>query len=242
MWKYIDEGELRFSIADEFRHMKNGNNKIADSHEGCLYYFAVNVCIAPMSSDNMDDIDHENVKEIEGEFPIRITNPTIQHIPIHCLYCYNDSPMNALVKLENYDQLVSGLDDYDTAVIIYKPLEYIDKLKSKFQIYADHVEYVNTTPSETEVNDMIRYLYYKRKEFAEQKEFRISLPTEQIEKPENYNFGSLLDVAYCVPLKAFKNGLIIAENQDEFQRIKNSFENRGMKIKEERMFYDVRKG
>ena len=43
--------------------------------------------------------------------------------------------------------------------------------------------------------------YYKRNEFDEQKEFRISLPQLRIEHQEIYQIGSLLDIAYLVPLK-----------------------------------------
>lgn len=240
MRKYIDEGELRFSTANEFCNMLIGNDKIADKFEGSFYYSATNLCIAPVYSDDVDGIDFGDVTKIDGEFNLRITNQTIQHIPIHCLYSYDGAPMNALVRLDNYDQLVSGFGDYNTAVIIYRPREFLDKLRCKFKIYAESVKYTDRTPLETEVENMAQCLYYKRREFAEQKEFRISLPDEQIKKAENYVFGSLLDVAYSVPLNILKKGFIIAENEAELERIKRRYDGTKLEFGECKKFYDVR--
>ena len=42
----------------------------------------------------------------------RFTNETIQKIPFHCLYCYNYPPINAFVRLENYDNVVEEFPEY----------------------------------------------------------------------------------------------------------------------------------
>ena len=44
MEKYIMNGELRFSPAKVFTKMDEGKNKIADTHEGSLYYQISRAC------------------------------------------------------------------------------------------------------------------------------------------------------------------------------------------------------
>ncbi|MEG0959985.1 MAG: hypothetical protein RSE60_02785 [Erysipelotrichaceae bacterium] len=85
------------------------------------------------------------------------------------------------------------------------------------------MKYNDRTPLKEELENEIHFLYYKRNEFNEQKEFRISLPQLRIEYPEIYQIGSLLEIAYSVPLKYLKDGIIIANN-DDFQCLKKRCE------------------
>ena len=61
--------------------------------------------------------------------------------------------------------------------------------------------YIDVTPSKSEIDNQIHPLFYKRKIFEQQKEFRIALPQLRINDAQNYNIGSIEDIAYQVPLK-----------------------------------------
>lgn len=240
MTKYIEEGDLRFAPAYEFSHMQEGRNKIADRYEGFLFYPVSKLYAAPLLSDDENGVVYGKPFKIADTAIQRLTTPTIQRIPFHCLYCYNNPPMNAVVRLENYDQIVQEFPDYDAAVIIHNPLEFLNKLRERYEIYANYVKYTDRTPLEDELTNDIHCLYYKREEYKAQNEFRIVLPKLRIEKPEIYRIGSLLDIAYCVPLKHLKHGVIIASNDDEFQCLKKHCEKLGLGVGDSSKFFDVR--
>lgn len=90
--------------------------------------------------------------------------------------------------------------------------------------------YTDTTPSESDIENQIHPLFYKRKMFEQQKEFRIALPQLRIDEAQNYNIGSIEDIAYCVPLRMLKHGIIIAENDDVFEEIKANYERNGFGV------------
>ena len=241
MTNYIDRGELRFSPPSVFNHMQEGIDKIADKYEGSLYYPVRDFYIAPLLStdENGKDVYGKPIK-IADEAQQRITNPKVQRVPFHCLYCYNNPPMNAVIRLDNYDQIAHEFPDYDTAVIIYKPLEFLRLLEQKFEIYCNYVKYTDRTPLESELDNGIHYLFYKRKIYEEQKEFRIALPKLQLDQAQNFEFGSLLDVAYCVPLETLKYGIIIADGEENFQKIKAKCEEKNWGVSDLQHFFDIR--
>lgn len=230
MEKYVDRGELRFAPAYEFSHMQEGRDGVADRYEGSLFYPISKLYIAPLLSDDENGVVYGKPVKLADTAIQRITTPTIQRIPFHCLYCYPNPAMNAIIRLDNYDQVVQEFPDYDTAVIIYNPLEFLHKLESKFEIYANHVKYTDRTPLEDELPNDIHCLYYKREEYKEQNEFRIALPKIRIDKPEIYEVGSLSDIAYFVPLKYLKYGIIIADNNDDYQLLKKRCEDLGFGV------------
>lgn len=230
MAKYVDEGELRFAPAYEFSHMQEGKDKVADRYEGALFYPISQLYVAPLLSDDENGVVYGKPVKVADKAIQRITTSTMQRIPFHCLYCYENPAMNAVVRLDNYDQIVHEFPDYDAAVIIYNPLEFLRKIEKNFEIYANHVKYTDKTPHEDELSNDIHCLYYKRKAYKEQKEFRIALPKLRIESPEVYKMGSLLDVAYCVPLKQLKHGVIIADNNDDYQCLKERCEKLGFGV------------
>lgn len=236
MTKCIDEGSLRFSSALEFSKMQEGRDKIADKYERSLFYQITDLYVAPLVSDNENEIKYGKPIRVADEAIQRLTSSTIQKIPFHCLYCYDNPPINAIVCLENYEKLIKEFPDYDTAVFIYKPLEFLKKIESKFEIYANYIKYIDRTPLKEELENDIHFLYYKRNEFDEQKEFRIFLPQLRIEHPEIYQIWSLLDIAYLVPLKCLKKGIIIANNDDDFQYLKRKCEKNGIMVGNDSQF------
>lgn len=241
MANYIDYGELRFAPAAEFSRMKEGCDKIADKYEGSLFYSASDLYAAPVLVDDENEYKCGKPFKITDYANLSITDSYIQHIPFHCLYCYKNPAMNAIVRLENYNQICKDFPEYDTAVIIYNPPAFLDKLKEKYEIYANYVQYTDETPVEDEIINQIHFLYYKRLEYKEQNEFRIALPKLQIDKPEIYKFGTLLDIAYCLPLKCLNHGVIIANNDADFQYLKEHCIKSGFGVGESSNFVDTRK-
>ena len=67
-------------------------------------------------------------------------------------------------------------------------------------------------------------MFYKRKMYEQQKEFRIVLPKLMIEEPQNYQIGPITDIAYRIPLEYLEKGIIVAENQDVLEEIKKNHE------------------
>lgn len=110
------------------------------------------------------------------------------------------------------------------------------KIKVHFELYANFVKYTDITPLEDELENQIHYLYYKRTAFKEQNKFRIALPKLRIKKPEIYQVGSLLDIAYCLPLKHLKHGVIIANNDSDFQCLKKRCQEVGFYVGESSKF------
>lgn len=51
-----------------------------------------------------------------------------------------------------------------------------------------------------------------------------------VDKPEIYQMGSLSDIAYCVPLKYLKYGIIIANNDADYQCLKKRCETLGFEV------------
>jgi hypothetical protein len=102
------------------------------------------------------------------------------------------------------------------------------------------VKYTDRTPTEDELSNDIHCLYYKREKYKEQNEFRIALPLLRIDKPEIYQIGSLLEIAYCVPLKFLKYGIIIAEDEDTFQCLKKRCESLGFGVGDGNEFVDTK--
>lgn len=241
MIKYIDEGCLRFSPALEFSKMQEGRDKVADKYEGSLFYPITELYVAPLLSDNEHEIKYGEPIKISDNAIQRLTSPIIQKIPFHCLYCYENPAINNIVSLQSYDKLVKEFPDYDTAVFIYEPLEFLNKITSKFEVYANYVKYTDRTPLKEELENDIHCLYYKRNEFKEQKEFRISLPRLRIDYPINYQIGSLLKIAYSVPIKCLRYGTIIADNHNDFQRLKGECEKLGYKIGDVHHFSGLKK-
>lgn len=231
MYNYIKNGEIRFSPAKVFTSMEEGNDKIADSYEGSLNYPISHLVIAPIigESENGTPI-YGKVSKIADKGRLRWTNKALQTIPFHCLYCYEQPPINAVIRLENYDDIVREFPDYDSAVIIYNVTEFLNRIKAKFEIYCNRVMYTDTTPSESDIENQIHPLFYKRKLFEQQKEFRIALPQLRIDEAQNYNIGSIEDIAYCVPLRVLKHGIIIAENDDIFEEIKDNCKHSGFMV------------
>lgn len=230
MVKYIDNGDLRFAPAYEFSHMREGNDKIADKFEGSLFYPVSKIYAAPLLSDDKDGVVFGKPFKIADTGIQRTTSTTIQHIPFHCLYCYNNPPMNAVVRLDNYDQITKEFPDYDAAVIIYDPLAFLKRLERYFEIYANYVKYTDSTPSVDDLKNQIHCLYYKRTAFKEQNEFRIALPKLKIKEPEIYQIGSLLNIAYCLPLRHLKHGVIIANNDADFECLKTRCQEAGFGV------------
>lgn len=113
-------------------------------------------------------------------------------------------------------------------------------LEQKFEIYCNYVKYTDRTPLESELDNGIHYLFYKRKIYEEQKEFRIALPKLQLDQAQNFEFGSLLDVAYCVPLETLKYGIIIADGEENFQKIKAKCEEKNWGVSDLQHFFDIR--
>ena len=238
MLRYIEEGELRFSTAMEFSHMKEGDNKIADKNEGSIFHDIKDLYAAELIVDNDSEIIYGKPFKLADNASARFTTPYIQRIPFHCLYVYQRPPINEVVKLDNYEQICNDFPSYDMAVVIYNPLEFLKRLESKFEIYADYVTYTDSTPCEEDIKNRIRYLYYKREQYKDQNEFRISLPQINIESPEIYRIGSLLDIAYCLPLKCLKTGVIIADNDDDFSNLKRRCLDAGYNVGEKERFYN----
>jgi hypothetical protein len=150
--------------------------------------------------------------------------------------------MNALVKLDNYDEIVKGMgDEYDTAVIIYNPLKFIEQINKIYSVYCNNVIYCDRTPSEGEIENTIHYLFYKRTKYSEQREFRIALPALSWDKADNINIGSILDIAYSVPLDSLKYGIVIAESKEKFDELSKILESQlKMKIGESHHLFDPR--
>lgn len=231
MYNYIEKGEIRFSPAKVFTNMKESNDKIADRYEGSLNYPISHLMIAPIIGEKENGMPiYGKLSKIANKGRFRWTNKVLQTIPFHCLYCYDQPPINAIVRLENYDNIVREFPDYDSAVIIYNVVEFLNRIKHDFEIYCNHVIYTDTTPSESDIENQIHPLFYKRKMFEQQKEFRIALPQLRIEEAQNYNIGSIEDIACCVPLRVLKHGVIIAENNDIFEEIKANCERSGFGV------------
>lgn len=230
MKKYLLEGSLRFAPALEFNHMKEGRDKVADKYEGSLFYPINNVYVAPLVSGDGDHAVYGKALKLADTAMQRITTTRIQKIPFHCLYCYNKPPMNAIIQLDNYESLVQEFPDYDTAIIIYKPLDFLHMLGGKFEIYANYVKYVDSTPCPDELENQIHSLYYKRRQFESQNEFRIALPKLQIDSPKVYEIGSLMHIAYLVPIKCLKYGTIIANTKECFERLRKRCTDLGYKV------------
>lgn len=240
MTSYVDSGKLRFAPAYEFSHMQEGRDGVADRYEGSLFYPIHKLYVAPLLSDDENGVVYGRPIKVADTAIQRLTTPTLQKIPFHCLYCYANPAMNAIVRLDNYDHVVQEFPDYDAAVIIHNPLEFLHILESKFEIYANYVKYTDRTPTEDELSNDIHCLYYKREKYKEQNEFRIALPMLRIDKPEIYQIGSLSEIAYCVPLKFLKHGIIIAEDEDTFQCLKKRCESLGFGVGDGSEFVDTK--
>lgn len=240
MEKYVNDGAIRFAPAYEFSHMQEGRDGVADRYEGSLFYPISKLYVAPLMSDNENGVVYGKPVKIADTAIQRLTTPTLQKIPFHCLYCYENPAMNAIVRLDNYDQVVQEFPDYDAAVIIHNPLKFLHILESKFEIYANHVKYTDRTPTEDELSNNIHCLYYKREEYKEQNEFRIALPLLRIDKPEIYQIGTLSEIAYCVPLKFLKHGIIMAEDEETFQCLKKRCESLGFSVGKGNGFIDTK--
>ena len=230
MKKYVADGAIRFSPASEFSHMQEGQDGVADKYEGSLFYPISKLYVAPLLSDNENGVVYGKSVKVADTAVQRLTTLTIQKIPFHCLYCYDNPATNAIIRLDNYDQVVQEFPDYDAAVIIHNPLNFLHMLENKFEIYANYVKYTERTPFEDELSNDIHCLYYKREKYKEQNEFRIALPQLRIDRPEVYQIGSLSDIAYCVPLKYLKYGIIVADDEDKFQLLRKHCEILGFSV------------
>lgn len=111
MKKYVDKGELRFAPACEFSHMQEGLDGVADRYDGSLFYPISKLYVAPLLSDEENGVVYGKPVKIADAAIQRITTPTIQHIPFHCLYCYKKPAINAIIRLDNFDQVVQEFPD-----------------------------------------------------------------------------------------------------------------------------------
>ena len=233
MYNYVKKGEIRFSPAMIFTKMEEGNDKIADRYEGSLHYPISHLVAAPIIGEKDDGTPiYGKIFKIADKADLRLTNRTIQSIPFHCLYSYDFPPINAVIRLENYENIIEEFPDYDSAVIIYNVPEFLNRIESNYEIYCNYVMYTDVTPSEDDIVNQIHLLFYKRKTFEQQKEFRIALLKLRIEEAKNYNIGSIEDIAYCIPLKFLEHGIVISNTEESFEEIKKNCEYSGFRVDE----------
>lgn len=226
--KYIDlmceKGEIRFSPSKSFN--SNEQNLINDNYEANAFYKVSNIYYALL---NEDTNTYGTPKKLANETIMRTKNNYVSKIPFSCYYYSESSVINHLFRIDNYDELVDALDEkYDTALIILNVPEYFERLKKINNIYFNYVYYVAETPTETEETNHLHFLFYKRINYKNQKEFRIALPDIQVENPVNINIGSISDIAFEVPMSKLKNGIILATSKEKMNELINEY---GLEIK-----------
>ena len=194
------------------------------------------MCIAPIISDTKEKIEYGMPIKIANEIELRFSYNNLLNNAMFALYSYWYKPINSIVKLYNYDMLKNDMPTYDTAVIIYNPLRFLEKIKKITSIYCNHIQYTDETPNDFEIENKLQTLFYKRKQFQEQKEFRIILPEMKLSDSTNLKIDSLGDCAYLVPLTALKKGILIADSREKYNQLLKKHSN--MKFEEINHFSD----
>lgn len=234
--KLFFDGNMWLSPISKFKKMKEGKDKIADKYEGELYHPVQDLCIAPIISDTKEKIEYGMPIKIANETELRFSYKNLLNNAMFALYSYWYKPINSIVKLYNYDMLKNDMPTYDTAVIIYNPLRFLEKIKKITSIYCNHIQYTDETPNDFEIENKLQTLFYKRKQFEEQKEFRIILPEMKLSDSTNLKIDSLGDCAYLVPLTALKKGILIADSREKYNQLLKKHSN--MKFEEINHFSD----
>ena len=71
------------------------------------------------------------------------------------LYSYWYQPINSVVRLDNYDMVTKDMPNYDSAVIIYNPLKFIEKIEAITSIHCNHIQYTDETPNDFEIENKL---------------------------------------------------------------------------------------
>lgn len=220
-------GNIRFSpIKSYSKNTTQSNGKIEDSYDGSLYYPIECIVVAPVIKDDLNEYVTGTPRLLADRGSMRITSHRDLLIPILSLYSFDSPSIDGLVKLDNYDDVVSNFPDYDSALIIYNPLEFIKRLENKNHIYANYVVYTDQSPTEFDIDNQIHSLYYKRQEYSSQREFRIVLMDDLIDEPKFITIGPITDIAHIVPINLLKKG-IIAKNNEIISKLQKFCEKQG---------------
>ena len=220
--KYMNQffdGNMWISPISKFKKMEEGKDKIADKYEGELYHPVENLYIAPIVSDTKEKIECGKPIKIANETELRFSYQNFLKTAMFSLYSYWYQPINSVVRLDNYDMVTKDMPNYDSAVIIYNPLKFIEKIEAITSIHCNHIQYTDETPNDFEIENKLQTLFYKRKQFEEQKEFRIILPEMKLYDSTNLKIDSLVDCAYLVPLTTLKKGILIAESKEKYNQL-----------------------
>lgn len=226
--KYMNQffdGNMRISPISKFKKMEEGKDKIADKYEGELYHPVENLYIAPILSDTKEKIKYGKPIKISNETELKFSYQNLLNSAMFSLYSYWYQPINSVVRLDNYDMVTKDMPNYDSAVIIYNPLKFIEKIEKITSIYCNHIQYTDETPNDFEIENKLQTLFYKRKQFEEQKEFRIILPEIKLDDSTSIQITSLEDCAYLVPLTVLKKGILIADSIENFNQLSNKHSN-----------------
>lgn len=229
MYQY---GQIHFSSASEFK--KSGiDDEINDRYEGELFH---NIYELIAYANNSENVEVNKSFKIADIAEMRVRFEKIDKIPFVCFYSYNGEVFNEILNSEVFKEIINSFKDYDTVVIIYKVKEFLEFLASQKLIYVNNVEYVDETPNEFNINNLIHCLFYKRKKYQHQKEFRIVLPQEQIGNPININFGKLSEYALVLPINELKKGIFISDDIDTALKVMKEYEKLGYHFGEMKHF------
>lgn len=213
------DGSMWISPISKFKKMEEGKDKIADKYEGELYHSVEDLYIAPIISDTNEKIEYGKPIKITNKTELRFSYQNLLNSAMFSLYSYWYQPINSVVRLDNYDMVTKDMPNYDSAVIIYNPLKFIKKIEENTPIYCNYIQYTDKTPNDFEIENKFQTLFYKRRQFEEQKEFRIIFPKIKLDDSTSFQITSLEDCAYLVPLNALKKGILIADSKEKYNQL-----------------------
>lgn len=232
--KMYDLGQLHFSPATFFKNC-DIDNEINDKYEGELFYKVYDLCLYKSIGQKLD-LRHPY--KLSKKAIKRTAFENVSKIPFISFYSFNDAVFNSLLCEKTVGEILNRFPEYDTVAIIYRVKDFIDFLLSKRSIYFNNIQYVDETPNEHDIKNLLHCLYYKRTKYKHQNEFRIALIDEQVDYPINVEFGKLSEYALILPIKNLKSGLLISDNIDEAKRAIKEYEKLGFKFGEIKHFED----
>ena len=222
------EGKLFFSCPDTFistnNNLASGQQDIYDSH---LNFKAYHLVIAPIIKEDENGIQYGKGMKIADSVDMHRINETSRHSPMICFRKVDASDIKVvdectIFALGNLVDRIKEEMRHDAFIIILAPLAFHLRLNKKERFFARSIHYgeideqyqkfLDEHPSEQSK------MFQKRKEYAWQKEYRISLSPREETSPLTVDIGSIEDIAIGGNIEMLRHGIVIAETEEQLQK------------------------
>lgn len=185
---------------------KTGDEFIGDPYEGKIF---ISERLGAQLSIPEKEIYNQDLKDVA------LSTPSENDF-VFCMFAINPNNFDDFkFSEEQCEKIISA---YDTALIIKDVYEYCKRIKlgaekQNIEINSDFVKYYDEYIDALDLllslqNGMEKVVFYKRKKYSVQKEYRFTSPNPQNDLYLKFDIGDISDISVQLPSKDLLNAII----------------------------------